>query len=292
VATASRAATAQAYYIITKPGIIYGNCISAAAGFLFAANMNISWLRLLAALSGTAMVIASGCVLNNYMDRDIDSKMERTKNRPLISGIISPRNALVYAAVLSLAGFAILSLYTNLLTVYVGLVGLYFYVIIYGIWKRRSPAGTLVGSVAGATPILAGYTAASGHLDVAAGLLFVIMALWQMPHFYAIAMYRLHDYQSAGIPVLPAAKGQQRTKLRLMQYIVAFAVACAALTLAGFSSWSFLAAMTVINAIWFWKGWSGYRSKQPEAWAPRMFGFSLLVMLVLSLLLSVDALLP
>jgi protoheme IX farnesyltransferase len=292
VAAASRAATIQAYYIITKPGIIYGNCISAAAGYLLAAGRHVNWLGLLAALAGTALVIGAGCVLNNYIDREIDGKMERTKNRPLISGAISPRSALIYAAVLSLAGLAVLSLWTNTLTVYVGLLGLYFYVVLYGIWKRRSPIGTLVGSVSGSTPIVAGYTAASGHLDVAAALLFVIMALWQMPHFYAIAMYRLRDYQAAGLPVLPAVKGNRRTQRRLMQYIVAFTLACCGLTLSGHAGISFAVAMVAVGSVWFWKGTMGYNAKDKDGWARRMFGFSLLAMLSLSFFLAINSLLP
>jgi heme o synthase len=284
--------TLRNYYWLTKPGIIYGNCLSAAAGFFLAAQRNVDWALFAAAIAGTALVIASGCVINNYIDREIDKKMARTKKRALVSGKISPRSAVIYAAVLCLTGFGILSLFTNTLTVYVGLVGLYFYVIAYGIWKRRSPIGTIIGSVSGATPILAGYTAASNQFDTGAGLVFLAMALWQMPHFYAIAMYRLDDYRAAGLPVLPAVKGTRHTKIQVMVYIVCFTIAAAMLTAFGYAGYTYLVAIILLGAAWLWKGSVGFQANDDAVWARRMFRFSLLVLLGFCLLLSIDAFLP
>jgi protoheme IX farnesyltransferase len=292
VARRSVRSTLRAYYWLTKPGIIYGNCLSAAAGFLLAAQRDVDWLVFAAAIGGTALVIAAGCVLNNYMDREIDKKMDRTKRRALVSGTISHRSALIYAAILSLAGFTVLTLFTNTLTVYVGLLGLYFYVIVYGIWKRRSPIGTIVGSISGSASILAGYTAATNQLDVGAGLLFLAMALWQMPHFYAIALYRLDDYRAAGLPVLPAVKGIRHTKIQIMIYIVLYTIATTMLTVFGYTGYVFLGAMVLLGAAWLWKGGIGLQANDAVVWARRMFRFSLLVLLSFCILLSVDAFLP
>jgi protoheme IX farnesyltransferase len=153
------------YYRLTKPGIIYGNLISATAGFLLASNHHINLWLLLATLAGTSLVIASGCVFNNYLDRNIDKKMARTKKRALVLKTIPVINALVFAMVLFIAGFAVLGLYTNWLVVVIGLVGFVDYVVLYGYSKRHTMHSTLVGTVAGATPILAGYCAARGHFD-------------------------------------------------------------------------------------------------------------------------------
>jgi protoheme IX farnesyltransferase len=290
------------YYQLTKPGIIYGNLFSAAGGFLFASGRVTNIPLGLAALSGTGFTIASGCVLNNYIDRTIDAQMDRTKQRALVQGKLQPTHALIYAAILCILGFGILTAFTNLLTVYIGLAGLYGYVVAYGYAKRKGAIGTIVGSFSGATPMLAGYTAVTGRLDLAGGLIFLAMALWQMPHFYAIATFRLKDYQSAGIPVLPAVRGLQRTKVSIMGYIVAYAAVVSLLTITGYTSYIFLVIMLGLNLTWLWKGSKGFGAsiqqqsakdaeKQSIAWARGMFGFSLVVLLSFSILLSVDNLL-
>ncbi len=284
--------TVQTYYQLTKPGIIYGNCLSATAGFFVAAQRHIDWLLLAVTLGGTALVIAAACVTNNYLDRGIDKKMTRTRQRALVSGIITPRAALIFAAVLGLSGFSILAYFTNVLTIGAGLLGFIVYVVAYGITKRRGPFGTIVGSVAGATPILAGYTAVNGQLDLAAGLLFLAMALWQMPHFYAIAMYRLDDYRSAGIPVLPAVKGMRRTKIQIMTYIAAFAGCVSLLTFLGHTGYVFLLGMLTLSGVWLWKGFIGFQANDDAVWARRMFRFSLLVLLGFSFLLISSPWLP
>lgn len=280
------------YYHLTKPGIIRGNAITATGGFLLASGGVINFWRLVAMLVGMSLVIASACVFNNYIDRDIDSKMTRTKKRALVSGLVSTRSALSYAAILGIAGVIALLFYTNLLTMCLGLLGFVFYVFIYGIAKRRTVHGTLVGSISGAIPPVAGYTAAANRLDVGAGLLFLILVFWQMPHFYAIAMYRLRDYKSAKIPVLPLVKGIAHTKLQILIYIVLFIISSAALTISGSTGLTFAAVMTVIGLVWLKRGIGGYHTVDDSKWARGMFFFSLTVILVFSVMLSLDSWLP
>jgi protoheme IX farnesyltransferase len=297
IASHSLRQTFRTYYYLTKPGIIYGNLVSAIAGFLFAAQGTVNWPLGLAAVFGTALVIASGCVLNNYIDREIDAKMARTSKRALVRGTIPEKHALIFAAILCLAGFVLLSLFTTILTVYIGLAGLYCYVVAYGYAKRRGAIGTIVGSFAGATPIIAGYTAVSGTFDTAALLIFLAMVIWQMPHFYAIAIFRYKDYASAGIPTLPIVKGIRRTKLSIMIYILVYTVAVASLALFDYATYYFFIATLVLNAAWFWKGFQHLHGDHGQentptddvAWARRMFGFSLIVMLSFSALLSLDS---
>jgi protoheme IX farnesyltransferase len=222
------------YYQLTKPGIIYGNALPTIAGFFLASKTHINFFVLLAVLVGQSLIIASACVFNNYIDRDIDKKMARTKNRALVRGTLSASSALVYATLLGLIGVAILTAYTNILTVFIGVVGLIVYVVLYGITKRRGPYGTIVGSISGAMPPVAGYTAVSNNLDAAAIILFLILIFWQMPHFYAIAMYRLKDYTAAHIPVLPAKTSMHRTKVHIMVYVIGFILTSLALSVAGY----------------------------------------------------------
>jgi protoheme IX farnesyltransferase len=280
------------YYKLAKPGIIYGNLLSMAAGFFLASQRDIDLGLLLAVGAGTALVIGSGCAFNNYLDRDIDAKMERTKKRALPAKQISGKNALIYASVLAVLGFLILGFFTNALAFLTGVVGLVFYVVVYGIAKRRTPWGTVVGSIPGATPPVAGYLAVTGVFDEAALLLFLILVVWQMPHFYAIAIFRLQDYKAAGIPVLPAVRSALTVKKRILAYVVAFILSAPLLTLLGFTGFIYALGVSLLGLAWLWKGINTFGMADNAKWARGMFGFSLLVLLGFSALLSFDVLLP
>ncbi len=268
--------------------------MTAAAGFLLAASIKGTFDPglFLAILLGASLVIACGCVINNYIDRGIDQKMARTKKRAMVTGIIPVRNAIIYAVILGISGFLILALYTNALTVIIGVIGLFFYLVMYSVWKRLSVWGTMVGSVSGATPIVAGYTAVTNRFDVGAFLLFLILVLWQMPHFYAIAMYRLNDYKAAGLPVLPVKKGMRAAKLQIMLYIVAFIAASAMLTLFGYTGYTYLLIISLIGLAWLWRGLEGIKTTDDKPWGRQMFFFSLIVILTFSVTLATGALLP
>jgi heme o synthase len=280
------------YYRLTKPGIVYGNSITGLAGFLLAAQGQIEPLRLLALLAGLAFVIASACVFNNYLDRGIDAKMKRTKRRALVEGSISPFAALVFGTVLALAGLGLLVAFTTLLAAWLAAACWLAYVALYGWAKRKTVHGTVVGSISGAGPPVIGYTAVTGQLDLAALLLFIILTAWQMPHFYAIAIFRLKDYQAASIPVLPAVHGLRATKIQMTAYIVAFIIAATLLTLLGYTGYTYLAAMTVIGLLWLRRAVAGFHTTDDSRWARRLFGFSLIVLLVFSSMISLDVYLP
>jgi len=228
------------YLLITKPGIIMGNLISVLGGFFLAANGSQSLQLLLMTLMGVSLVIASGCVFNNYIDRDIDGLMERTRNRVLVKGLISPRASLIYASLLGVAGVVLLG-QINGLAALLGGLGFVVYVGLYSLWlKRRSVYGTLVGSLSGAMPPVIGYCAVRGEFDSGALVLLLIFSLWQMPHSYAIAIFRLRDYQAAGIPVLPVLRGIRVTKDHMLGYIIAFALAALMLTGTGYAGYGYL----------------------------------------------------
>ena len=148
------------YVSLTKPGIIFGNLIAAASGFFLAAKGNIDWFVFFIVILGTALIVASGCVVNNYVDRDIDLKMNRTKNRALAQGRINTLPALLFALLLGALGFALLHLYTTFYAVLFGAIGILVYVGLYTLkFKRNSVYGTLVGSLSGACPPVMGYVA-------------------------------------------------------------------------------------------------------------------------------------
>ena len=238
-----------------------------------------------------SLVIASACVFNNYIDRNIDKKMARTQKRAIAAGRISAHAAVTYAAALGILGFLILGFFTNWLVFSLGAIALFFYVVLYGIAKRRSVHGTLIGSIPGATPPVAGYLAVTDHVDSAAILLFLILVFWQMPHFYAIAMYRYKDYKKAGLPVLPVKNGMAAARRQILAYIVAFTVAAVLLSVFGYTGYTYLVVVIGLGIYWLAKGIRQY-DLSDEKWGRQIFFASLIITLGLSIITAFGARLP
>ncbi|HUO56157.1 MAG TPA: heme o synthase [Candidatus Paceibacterota bacterium] len=279
------------YYRLAKPGIVYGNVLTTLAAFLYASGWTFKWELLIATILGMALIIASACIFNNYFDRDIDAKMNRTKKRALVSGKISNTAALIYGAILLIFGVAFLFAFVNLLTTLFATIGFFFYVLIYTFSKRVTHWSTLIGSISGAMPIIAGYTAVADRLDTVSILLLIILAVWQMPHFYAIAIYRIRDYREAGIPVLPIVKGVKRTKIEIILYIIAFLIITCSLALFGFAGSVYLIMMFAVSFAWLILALQGFRQESDEQWARHVFFFSLIVILLFSIILALSPLL-
>jgi protoheme IX farnesyltransferase len=276
----------KTYYLLTKPGIIFGNVMTMICGMMLASKGHIDYGLFLATLIGLSSVIASACVFNNYIDRYIDQKMTRTKNRALARGSISIRQALLFATLLGLFGVLVLFLGTNFLTVAMSLLGFFVYVVLYSIWKRHSTYATIIGSVAGGMPPVVGYCAVSNCFDLGAFLLFMMVVLWQMPHFFAIALYRFDDYVAAAIPVLPVKKGAYVTKLHMLFYIIAFIVMALMLTFFGYAGYTYLVVTTLIGATWLMLCIKGFSSDNDLLWARKMFLFSLVTITALCMTIS------
>ena len=277
------------YLLVAKPGIVSGNLISAAAGFFLASKGQVDGVALPATLIGISLVVASGCIFNNCVDRKIDRKMIRTRHRALAQGLISLKVAVSYAMILGLAGLALLWAATNLLSVVIILAGLVIYVGVYSLYlKRHSVYGALIGSLAGATPPLAGYCAVTGRFDLGAVILLSIFSLWQMPHCYAIAVFRFDDYTAAAIPVLPVTQGTAAAKKHMVGYIFAFIAATLMLTFGGYTGYSTLAVATGLGLSWLYMTWSGYKECNQQLWAKKLFIFSILTIFLLSVMMSID----
>lgn len=282
----------RTYYRLTKPGIIYGNLMFAAAGFLLAADGHIKTGLLLAALGGQALVIAAACVFNNIIDRDVDSRMARTKKRAMVQKTIPIPAALVYGMILGLMGFGLLALFTNWLTVLVVLTGFIVYVFIYAAAKRWNEQGTLIGSIAGSVPPVGGYVAVTDRLDGGALLLFLVLTFWQMPHFYAIATYSLKDYRAAKLPVLTVKRGIRAAKLQAVLYIIGFIIVSSLLTIYNYTGFIYLAVMLALGLAWLRLALMGFWTTDDNKWGKQVFLFSLLITVVFSALLAVNAWLP
>ena len=273
------------FLLLTKPGIIMGNTLTAAGGFALASKRGFNPWLFLVMLEGLAFIIASACIYNNVIDQELDKKMERTQNRPLPKGLVSPSSALIFATALGLMGALILILYTNLLCLMVALTGLVVYVFIYSFSKYKTSQGTLIGSIAGAIPPIVGYTAVSHRIDLAALILFLMIALWQMPHFYAIAIFRLKDYAKGSVPVLPLKKGMLNTKVQMVFYCLAFLMASTLLTFFDYTGPLYFVVMSLVGFVWLVLSIQGLTCKNDQKWARKMFFFSLAVVIVLCILI-------
>jgi len=288
-------ATFKDYYSLTKPGVLYGNALTAAAGFLLASRSSFNFWLFVALCVGTTLIIASACVLNNYLDQDIDSKMARTKTRAIVAGIVPGRHAVILSIVLGVVGLVVLLLWTNWLVVSIGIGGFVDYVVLYGMLsKRLSWHGTLVGSISGAAPILAGYVAVTGRIDIGAVIVFAVLFLWQMPEFYSIAVYRQKEYAAAGVPVISVVKGVKQTRTQIFWYTLAFVIATVLLTVFGYTGYVYLVVMLALGLYWLWLAVKGLRveERSSDAWARRMFRFSLIILLVFCGMIMVGARLP
>lgn len=277
------------YFILTKPGIVRANVLTAAAGFLFASEGLLNTTQFVALIVGTALVVASGCVFNNYLDRSIDKHMKRTKNRALVSGTIATKHALRFGWILGATGTIILGLFTNLLTALIGILAVLLYVFVYGYAKRHTNYATEVGTLPGAASILAGYTSVTGNLELAGWLLFLVMVCWQLPHFLAISIFRADEYAAAKLSVLPHRIGVEATQRRIMLGILGFLVSTMLLALFESMSLWYIVSMFAAGMFWLYNSLKGYQMIEPNKWAGRVFGYSLGILLLFCVLISVDS---
>jgi heme o synthase len=285
--------TIKKYIGVTKPGIVLGNLISTAGGFMLASRGHVQAGALQATLAGMALMIASGCVLNNLIDRDLDRKMDRTRNRVLASGCMTPVAAVLYAALLGIAGTQLLWVATNPLCVGLVLAGFAIYVVVYSlVLKPRSMYSTLIGSLAGAAPPLAGYCAVTDRFDAGAWILLSIFSLWQMAHAHAIAVLRFKDFAAAAVPSLAGERGVPAAKKHIVVYILAFSAAALALSLAGYTGFGFLAAACFIGLLWLLMALGSLKADDDAFWARKLYVFSIVGITLLSVMMAIDYSVP
>lgn len=193
----------SAYLELTKPPIVNLVLLTSALGFFLGGQGIHDAERFIALLIGVALSCGGSSTLNQYLEREFDAKMLRTRKRPIPAGIIPSAHALNFGVILILAGIFILYVKVNILTAFLSLVTSFLYIMVYTPMKRISWLNTTIGAFPGAIPPLGGWAAATGHLNFSAGILFLILFLWQHPHFYAIAWLLKDDYKRAGFKMLP-----------------------------------------------------------------------------------------
>lgn len=282
----------KAYYYLTKPGLIYGNLLTVVGGYLYGAILRPELPSLIGVVIGSALVMASGTVLNNIQDREMDRHMKRTKKRALVTGEIKPFQAGIYAIMLAILGTSILAVFTNPLTVALGVIGLVSYAGVYTYAKSRTVHGTLIGTIPGATPPLAGYLAATNRIDSSFWIIFAIMVCWQMTHFYAIATYRKKDYQAAKVPVMTVVKGMYTTKLLMTFFGCGYLLGIVALAAIGYAGLFYLAVMVPLAFWWLAIIVGGFWTDDNEMWAKKVFFISLLLLPCFCATLALNAWVP
>jgi protoheme IX farnesyltransferase len=282
----------KSYYAALKPERTYANVMTTLAGFLFACRLHIDWMLLIYTLLGTTCIVMSACAVNNVTDRGLDTRMPRTKRRATATGTVSASKLTYVAIVLGLVGFAILAVHVNWLTTLLGVIGYVDYTVLYAWTKRTTPWSTLVGTISGSVPLMAGYTAVTNSFDGIALLLGLVMLAWQMVHFYAIAIFRRDDYAAGDLPVWSVRYGVRSTQYWLVAFTVLYLVFIDWLDARGDMGATFLWVMGLLGVYWLYRGITGLRVVKPDKWAKGMFGFSLITLLVLSAMVALSPLLP
>ncbi len=217
--TMSYTSAIKEYLALTKPGIVTLVLITTLGGIYIGSKGNLDPFIVFWTLLGTGFAAAGSAVLNMVLDKDIDSLMERTSARPLPRGVVNPINALIFGTVLLIISFTALTLFVSLTAALLTMIASFSYVVLYTILlKRRTPVATEIGGISGALPPVIGYVAGSGVLDLKAFALFLIMFMWQPPHFWVLALKYRNDYARAGVPTLPVARGVFMTKIKTLLY--------------------------------------------------------------------------
>ncbi|WP_017186010.1 heme o synthase [Alkalibacillus haloalkaliphilus] len=265
------------FLALIKIGIINSNLMTTFAGFwlaLYFTNQSPlnHWQSFILVMLGTALVIAGGCVINNYYDRDIDFKMSRTKARPTITGTIPLPVILGLGATFTVIGLITLYFASPIAALF-GFIGWGFYVLLYTMWsKRKYTINTVVGSFSGAAPPLIGWAAVDSTLHPAAFVLFLIMFLWQTPHFLALAIRKKDEYSKANIPMLPSVHGNGITKRQMFIYTICLLP----LPFYFFSlGTAFIIFATLLNVGWLALAAYGFKMNDDDKWAKWMFIYSL-----------------
>ena len=282
--------TITAYVQLTKPRIIVLLLIVTVPAMILAARgMPSPWL-ILATLAGGTIAAGSANAIYCYLDRDIDEIMKRTRRRPLPAHRITPERALRFGFILGAASFLFLSMAVNVLAASLALSAIGFYVFVYTMWLKRSTTQNIViGGAAGAVPALVGWAAVTGTVGIPALVLFAIVFEWTPPHFWALAMRYSDDYASAGVPMLPAVRGDVETRRQILVYsLVLFATTLVLVPLAAMGPVYVLTAVG-LGGTFVYKALQLWRRSSP-ALAMRLFKFSILYLALLFAAVAVDGL--
>jgi len=291
----SRVDVLRGYVALTKPRIIELLLITTIPTMVVAAKGFPGLWLVVATLAGGTLAAGGANAFNMVIDRDIDAIMERTKRRPLVTGVMTPRAATIFAVGLELAAFAALSIWVNMLSAYLAMGATAFYVVVYTIWlKRRSKQNIVIGGAAGAVPVLIGWAAVTNSLSWTPVLLFLVIFIWTPPHFWALAVRYRDDYEAANVPMMPVVASLRRTTLEILVYSVVMWALTILVGPVAHLGWIYAVAATVLGALFTFYALRLYHHARNDradvAEAMRLFHFSITYLSALFVLMAVDVL--
>jgi protoheme IX farnesyltransferase len=277
------------YYNLTKPKVVFLIVFTAMVGMLLAADGAVSLNIFVFGLLGIGLAAASGAAINHVVDEHIDRIMERTRDRPLASGELTQKAALIFALSIGGLGILMLVLFVNLLTAILTFFSLVGYALIYTMYlKRATPQNIVLGGAAGAAPPLLGWTAVTGQVETEALLLFLIIFIWTPPHFWALAIRRREEYAKADIPMLPVTHGVDFTKIQILLYTILLFVVTLMPFIVQMSGLIYLAGAISLGIGFMYYAIKLYRDKEPNVIAMKTFGYSIFYLSLLFAFLLVD----
>lgn len=283
----------RGYIALTKPRIIELLLVTTIPTMVVAANGIPGLWLIVATLIGGTLAAGGANAFNMVLDRDIDAIMERTKRRPLVTGVMSPRAATIFAVALELAAFTALSLWVNMLSAYLAMAATAFYVVVYTLWlKRRSKQNIVIGGAAGAVPVLIGWAAVTNSLSWTPVLLFLVIFIWTPPHFWALAVRYRDDYEAANVPMMPVVASLRRTTLEILVYSVIMWAVTVLVGPVAHLGWIYAITALVLGGLFTFYALRLYRHARNDradvAEAMRLFHFSITYLTALFVLMAVD----
>ncbi len=288
--TVGRAERSKGFLALTKPRIIELLLVETVPTMIVAQRGLPSIWLMVATVLGGALAAGGANAVNMYVDRDIDAIMERTKGRPLVTGVVQPTEALVFAIALEVAAFAWLWYFVNLLSAVLAVSAMLFYVFVYTLWlKRRSASNIVIGGAAGAVPVLVGWTAVTNQLDWAPLVLFAIIFYWTPPHFWALAIKYKDDYAAADVPMLPAVRDLRTVTRRIVGYTALLWALTMVFGPVADMGMIYLVSAFVLGAVFFWYAVTVARNPLPGP-AMKLFGWSITYVVLLFGAMAVDQL--
>ena len=279
----------RSYYHLCKPNVVYMMLITSFIGSLLATNTsNFNPLLILISLIGIGLCAASAAAINQVVDQKVDANMSRTSERPIPQGEISSSNAISFAIVIGLIGYAILFRYVNALTAYLTIASLIGYAIIYTVFlKRATPQNIVIGGLAGAAPPLLGWSSITGNIDPNALLLVLIIFAWTPPHFWALAIHRKDEYAKENIPMLPVTHGISFTKLQIILYTIIMLLVSLFPYFVMMSGVFYLVSALVLGSIFLWYAFRLYVDDS-NSFAMPTFQYSIYYIFLIFLALLID----
>ncbi|GEK10693.1 protoheme IX farnesyltransferase [Pseudoalteromonas sp. McH1-7] len=278
----------KAYFGMCKFKVVCMLVITAWVGLALAPQSDKTLLSQIMSLLGIGLLSSSAAAINHVVDREIDKKMVRTRDRPLATESVSVSSAIMFASTLALFGYVLLSIFANQLCALLTLAALVGYAVVYTLLlKRATPQNIVIGGLAGAMPPLLGWVSETGQLGAEPWLLVMIIFAWTPPHFWALAIARKRDYEKAEIPMLPVTHGDEFTKLCVLFYTILLTVICLLPYLVGMSGWIYLLCSGAVNVAFIYKAAKLIKTKSLE-YAMRVFYFSIWHLLIVFVALFVD----